>query len=160
MVTLFLAPCFEYGYDLKHITASFTHLNKVVVSMASTPTSLNFLGDLPPTVTDLTLDRLLHPISEFKLYLPGLASQLDNLGLTRMFHFTKFDLIDILQSFSRLYFLDLTETERLTRGTVETILSQCYNLQEFQFSHDYVQQRCHWLVRNGLLRFSARQISR
>ena len=133
---LFLAPCFETGYDLSHLTRCFSNLRKVVISMASTPTSLSYLANLPPTVDDLTLDRLLHPVSDFKLYMPDLAGQLQYLSMTRMFHFTKYDLLDILQSFSRLTFLDLTETERLTRGTVASILRECYNLQEFYFSHD------------------------
>ena len=141
----FLAPCFDYGYDLQHLTGCFQNLTKLVVSMASTPASLNFLADLPMTVNDLTLDRLLHPISDFKFFLPELSQQLNNLGLTRMFHFTKYDLVEILQGFSRLDFLDLTETERLTRGTVATILTSCYNLQEFQFSHDMSRDEIRWL---------------
>ena len=132
----FLAPCFETGYDLSHLTRCFSNLRKVVISMASTPTSLSYLANLPPTVDDLTLDRLLHPVSEFKLYMPDLARQLQYLSLTRMFHFTKFDLVDILQNFHMLTFLDLTETERLTRSNVAAILRNCYNLQEFYFSHD------------------------
>ena len=136
MGSSFLAPCFESGYDLRHIAHSFRNLRKVVISMASSPTSLSYLANLPASVDDLQLDRLLHPISEFKLYLPELKGQLQFLSLTRMFHFTKFDLVEILQHFNMLTYLDLTETERLTRGTVEALLTYCYNLQEFVFSHD------------------------
>ena len=127
--TMQLFPCSQ---DIMTLVSPFAHLKSVAFSRPNIIYSLDFLPKLPASVTILQLDDMISiSATEFIMYLPTMASQLEKLALTNNAQLTCYDLVNILQHFERLEALDLRATEYLSAGTTATILRYCSNLQQF-----------------------------
>ena len=141
-------------FDLDVMVMSFVGLLKFFPNLTSfeltrtidVPCCLQVLKYLPKSVTYLKLHNTSFPAVSYIKYLPPLAPQLDRLSLTLIPPLTKYDLVNILQHFSRLDWLDIRGTDFIRPGTAMTIMRYCYNLQTFLFDTEFrVTDSQEWL---------------
>ena len=132
------------------IVSPFRFLSSLRLSSCSIIDSLEFLTMAPLTLKAVELDALyLVPAAHFVKYVLYLSKQLTTLYVTRNPQLTKYDLVPMLQKFSQLEILNITDSEYITPGTCEAITRYCYNLEKFFFSLNFRMRDTHaWI---GLL---------
>ena len=130
----------------------FRFLKSLELSRVNDVDNLQFIWCLPITLQNLKLDNLQYvPAADFVKHVPALSNQLCSLAVTNNIQLAKYDLVPMVQRFSKLDVLDISKSDYITPGTCDAICRYCYNLQKFLFSLDFRVSDCRaWVGLLGL----------
>ena len=112
------------------------NLHTIELSNVSTIMDLRFLKDLP-RLKSITLESITVDAKEFTDMLPPFADQLESLSIPRNINLSVYDIVQIVQSMSKLKFLDISESGFIRVGTAQTILTYCKDLTTLWCSPDF-----------------------
>ena len=141
-----------FNQSISDVIIPFRFLTKLNLSRCCAVDTLSFLWQAPITLKELHLDFLsVVPADDFVQFIPVLSNQLTHLSMTHNIQLTKYDLVNILQRFWKLSYLNIVCTEYLTPGTCDTITRYCYNLEQFYFSLDFrIRDMKAWIALLGI----------
>ena len=126
-----------FGQQISDIIMPFKFITSLSLSKCCEVYTLEFLRQAPSTLNKLELDCLFISAQEFVQFVPAVSNQLTNLSITNNAQLSKYDLVNILQWFSKLRELNIVNTKHLTPGTCATIAQYCSNLEVFFFSLNF-----------------------
>ena len=128
----------SFGQTFSDIMMPFRFVTVISLQRCPSVLSLDLLSLAPLTLCKLELNYMyMLPASEFVRYIPVVSNQLTSLIMENNPQLTKYDLVNIVQRFTKLECPDIRDRDYITPGTADTISRYCYNSEHFYFTMDF-----------------------